>query len=235
MISGKRIYSKLPDIQPLFGDRNGPVIAVLPVGKGRLVLIADGQFASNENLGYGDNSIFLANLLARYARRGDRVLFDEFHHGEADLGGGVNMWTALGRPLQLATVQIVLAMLVAFAVVAVRFGTPVPLYRPGDRTSAEYVSSLASLYYKAGASTTALEMIYRQFLRETTSRLGLSADVNLEQLADAAARRGGVSVMEMRRLLALCEQHIDTGKISEAELLDLVRRMDRIRKEIGIA
>jgi hypothetical protein len=232
---GARIHSKLPDLTGLVGDKNGPVVAVLPVGKGRLIVVADGAFASNYNLGLSENAVFLANVLSRYARPGDNVLFDEYHHGDADLEGGSSLWNALGRPLQLAIVQVVLAILVAFAVASTRFGTAIPLIRAGSRTSAEYVTSLATLYWKAGASTTALEMIYRQFLRETTSRLGLSADVSLEQLADAAARRGGVSVMEMRRLLALCEQHIDTGKVSEAELLDLVRRMDRIRKEIGIA
>lgn len=235
LAGGVRIHGQHPDLVGIFGDRNGPVVAIEPVGKGRLIVIADGEFASNYNLGRADNSVFLGNLLGRYLGHGQRVLFDEFHHGDADIEGGGSVWTALGRPLQIAIVQIVLAMLVVIGVASSRFGTPVPLFRPGDRTSAEYVQSLATLYWKAGASTTALEMIYKQFLRELTSRLGLSADVNLEQLADAAARRGGVGVMEMRRLLALCEQHIDTGKVSEAELLDLVRRMDRIRKEIGIA
>lgn len=235
MSGDSRIRSALPGLVPLFGDRLGPVVAALSVGSGRLILVADGEFASNGNLGYSDNAVFLANVLTEFARPGARILFDEYHHGDTELEGGATVWSALGRPLQLAIVQIVLAILVAFAVVAVRFGTPVPLIRAGERNSAEYVTSLSNLYWKAGASTTALEMIYRQFLRETTSRLGLSADVNLEQLADAAGRRGGVSVMEMRRLLAHCEQYIDSGRISEAELLDLVRRMDRIRKDIGIA
>jgi len=198
-------------------------------------MVADGEFASNSTLGASDNAIFIGNILGRYAKPGDKILFDEFHHGDADFEGGGSVWTALGRPLQLTIVQLLLALIVVFVVAASRFGTPVPLFRPGERTSAEYVASLANLYWKAGASTTALEMIYKQFLRELTSRLGLSADVNLETLADVAARRGGVGVMEMRRLLTLCEQHIDSGKVSEVELLDLVRRMDRIRKDIGIA
>jgi len=233
--SGARIQSTAPEVAGLFGDRNGSVVSMMPVGKGRLIVIADDAFASNRALGCSENAVFIGNLLGRYARPGAKVLFDEFHHGDADIEGGGSVWGALGRPLQLTIVQLLLGMLVAFVVASSRFGTPVPLFRQGDRTSAEYVTSLANLYWKAGASTTALEMIYKQFLRELTSRLGLSADVNLETLADVAARRGGVGVMEMRRLLTLCEQHIDSGKVSEVELLDLVRRMDRIRKDIGIA
>jgi len=233
--SGARIQSTLPEVAGLFGDRNGAVVSMMPVGKGRLIVIADDEFASNRTLSASENAVFIGNLLGRYAKPGAKVLFDEFHHGDADIEGGGSIWGALGRPLQLTIIQLLLGMLVAFVVASGRFGTPVPLFRPGERTSAEYVTSLANLYWKAGASTTALEMIYKQFLRELTSRLGLSADVNLETLADVASRRGGVGVMEMRRLLTLCEQHIDSGKVSEVELLDLVRRMDRIRKDIGIA
>jgi len=38
-----------------------------------------------------------------------------------------------------------------------------------------------------------------------------------------------------RRLLATCEMRLDAGKVTEAELLDLTRQMESIRKEIGIA
>lgn len=242
-----RIETTSPHVLGLFGDAAGPVVALVPVGRGRIIVVADGEFASNRpiaiapnpsqmggSLGSSDNAAFLGNILSRYAKPGDEVLFDEFHHGEEEVDSGVSLWPALGRPLQLAFIQLLLAALVVVGVVAVRFGSPVPLNRSSGRTTAEYVTSLAALYWKAGASSTALEMIYKQFLRELTSRLGLSADVNLEQLADMASRRGGINQMELRRVLAACERIIDTGKVSEPELLDLVRRIDRIRKEIGI-
>ena len=54
-------------------------------------------------------------------------------------------------------------------------------------------------------------------------------------MADVAARRGGLDKAALRRLLATCEQRLDDGKVTEPELLDLARQMERIRKEIGIA
>ena len=218
----------------LFGDRAGPLALSVPVGRGRLVAIADAGFASNANLPRSENAAFLANVLGRAARPGAVVLFDEYHHGDAELAAGTTIWTALGRPLQLALIQIGLAGIVLIAVLAVRFGRPVPLSRGQVRTSTEYVTSLAGLYRRARASTAALETLYRQFLRDLAARLALAPDVNLERLADVAARRGGLDKSTLRRLLATCEQRLDDGKVTEPELLDLARQMDGIRKDIGI-
>ena len=96
---------------------------------------------------------------------------------------------------------------------------------------------MASLYRRAEASGTALETLYRQFLRDVCGRLALPPDVSLERLADVAARRGQVDKGRMRSLLATCEMRLDAGvgKVSEQELLDLTQQMERIRKDMGIA
>ena len=230
-----RLRRKTADGIALFGDRAGPFVLSIPVGTGRLVAIADSGFASNVNLTRSENTVFLANVLARAAHPGTTVLFDEYHHGDVNAAAGVSLWTVIGRPLQLALIQGVLALVILGAVVAVRFGTPIPLGRGLTHTSAEYVTSLAGLYQRAQASSTALEILYRQFLRDLAARLALAPDVNLEHLADVAARRGGVEKDALRRLLATCEQRMDDGKVTEAELLDFARQMERIRKDIGIA
>jgi hypothetical protein len=162
-------------------------------------------------------------------------LFDEYHHGDIDLGSEASLWAALGHPLQLVLIQIAVAFLVLAAALAVRFGSPIPLGQGISRTSTEYVTSLAMLYRRAQASTAALETLYRQFLRDLALRLALAPDVSLERLAEVAARRGGIDRSALRRLLATCEQRLDDGKVTEPELLDLARRMERIRKDIGIA
>lgn len=232
--SDSRLKRTRGDSLALFGDRAGPLALVIPVGKGRLIAVADGAVFSNSQLGRSENSVFLANILAHYGRPGGRVLFDEYHHGDAAEAGG-SVWEYLGRPLQLALIQLCLAALALLALLSVRFGPPVPAMQSLARSSADYVGSLASLYRRAGASQTALETLYRQFLRDICGRLALPPDVDLERLAAVAARRGQIDRERLRRLLATCELRLDQGKVSEAELLDLARQMESIRKEIGIA
>ena len=230
-----RLKRERPDSLALFGDSAGPVALAVPVGRGRLIAVADSRAFSNESLAKSENALFLANLLAHYGQRGGPVWFDEYHHGDVsgDVGGSV--WGSLGRPLQLALIQSLLAGLCLVVLLGGRFGPPVPLAQNAARSSADYVASLASLYRRAEASGTALETLYRQFLRDVCGRLALPPDVSLERLADVAARRGQVDKEGFRRLLATCELRLDQGKVSEAELLDLTRQMERLRKEIGIA
>jgi hypothetical protein len=103
-----------------------------------------------------------------------------------------------------------------------------------QRTSAEYVDSLAALHWRADARITALDTTYRQFLRDLSSRLSLPSDSSLEELAVAAGRRARVDPDRLRKVFAEAEFAMDTGKIGEAMLIDLVRRMDILRKEMGI-
>ncbi len=232
--AASRIRRTRPDALALFGDRAGPLAVVVPVGKGRLVAVADGAVFSNGQMTRSENAVFLADLLAHYGRPGGRVWFDEYHHGDA-AGDGGSVWEYLGRPLQLALIQLCLAGLGLLTLLAVRFGPPAAAAGRQARSSADYVGSLASLYRRAGASQTALETLYRQFLRDICGRLALPPDVDLERLAAVAARRGQIDRERLRRLLATCELRLDGGKITEAELLDLTRQMESIRKDIGIA
>ena len=233
--AGARLSRARPDGLALFGDGAGPLALEIPVGKGQLIAVADAGLFSNAGLARSENAVFLADLLAHYGRPGGAVLFDEYHHGDVADNPGGSVWEALGRPLQLALIQVLLAGLCLMVLLGGRFGPPVPTGRDLARSSADYVASLASLYRRAEASGTALETLYRQFLRDICGRLALPPDVNLERLADVAARRGQVNKEKLRRLLATCEMRLDAGKVTEAELLDLTRQMESIRKEIGIA
>jgi hypothetical protein len=124
--------------------------------------------------------------------------------------------------------------LVFGVVLSQRFGMPRASEQKARRNSGEYVASIASLYRGARATGPALEVIYRQFLRDVCARLALPPDISLEELADAAARRGQVNGVKLKRLLGRCEQSLDTMSLSESELLELVRQMERFRDELGI-
>jgi hypothetical protein len=209
-----------------------PVLMMFTVGKGRVYVVADGYFCSNGNLVRASNAAFAANILSESLRPGQKVLFDEYHHG--DVANTHNVWTALGLPAQRGILQLGFAALVMLLVLAPRFGTPRPMADQTSRSTGEYVASLASLYRAAHAASPALDFIYRQFLRDMCSRLALPSDISLADLADAAGRRGQIDAAELKRLLGRCEQCLATTSVSENDLLDLVRRMERFRKELGI-
>lgn len=236
---GQRLIRTTPDFVVLFGNLSGnpqraePVVVEYAVGKGRVIAIADSYFACNANLPRADNPSFLYNVLHSAAAPGGTILFDEFHHGDAAAGGG-GIWNALGKPLRLGAAQLALAFVLLALALALRFGVPVPLAQRVGHTSGEYVTSLAGLYRSAGATLPALETIYRQFLRDLCARFALPPDVSLSQLAEVASRRGRLDRNALRQLLSACERHLDQRQLSEGELLDLVRQMDRYRKQLDL-
>jgi hypothetical protein len=209
-----------------------PYIVVVPVGAGRLYLVADGEFASNNNLGRAGNAQFLANVLKSAAQPRDAVLFDEYFHGDrlSDTG----LWEAMGRPMQMATLQILLAMLVMLAALAPRFGRPLPANAGVQRTAGEYVASLASLYAGGKATTAALEPLYRQFLRDVCAYLGVASDITLDRLATIAAKGSGVTEAQVRNVLLRCENAIVRKSLTEAEMVYIVRDLEALRKELKI-
>ena len=66
-----RLARRQADGLALFGDSAGPLALEIPVGRGRLIAVADSRLFSNENLVKSENAVFYANLLAHYARPGD--------------------------------------------------------------------------------------------------------------------------------------------------------------------
>lgn len=217
--------------------RRGPVggepsVLTYAVGKGRVYVVADGFFACNANLARVNNAVFVTNILSEAVKPGDRILFDEYHHG--DITDTHSVWSALGAPARHGIIQLLVAAVAMALVLAPRFGTPQPSADRTRRNSAEYVASLASLYRSAHAATPALDFIYRQFLRDLCARLALPSDISLAQLADAAGRRGQVDAVELKKLMGSCEQHLSTQSVTESEMLELVRKMEQFRKEMGI-
>ena len=242
---GYRVYRQSDDGIVLFGSviadasragdryQEEPVAVTYPIGRGRVIAVSDDLFGSNSNLLRAGNAAFIDRMLALTAKPGARILFDEYHR---QFGGSApGLWPALGAPAQMAFVQLALAALIALLVLAPRLGRTEPLTENNERTSAEYITSLAALYRSARASGAALETVYRQFLREVCQKFGLPPGVSLEKLSETAARRGGVRADDLKRCLIACERALENhARPSDHDLVVLVRAIERFRKDLGI-
>lgn len=222
------------NVQPMPGNlaHAEPAVTMFAVGKGRIIAIADDYFASNRNLSEADNSAFLANIISTSARPGSEVLFDEFHHGDLS-SSSPTVWSAMGKPLQAASWQAALVFLLIVAMTAPRFGA-VKVYKRGEvRASGEYLTSLSGIYHRAEAAVPALEIIYRQFLRDICERLALPPDVPLDKLANIIARQTKIAPDGIKRLLAACELGLDRKQLTSRELLHLTRQMEQIKRQLN--
>ena len=156
------------------GDRRLPVrglVAVgFPLGKGRVVAIADPGMLRNDVMRLcGSNAPIRAATMVDWAGRGvhTRVVFDEFHHGH---GRHPSALRAVHRfltrsPIGRTLLQGVVAALVLLAALGARPLPPIGSDRVERRSALEHVGALAHAYQQSSAARTATRRLVRGLRR----------------------------------------------------------------------
>ena len=207
-------------VRVLVSDTAGPLVLAYGFGRGRVVAVIDEALFANARLTLADRAR-LAYALAAPARPGGVVAFDEAVHGYAVPD---HWWTIVPRPFAVALGIAVFVLLVAFAGAAVRLGPPVIPIQRADRSSAEFLSALASLLDRGGAAEKALADATASTTRAVARTLGVSEAASGDALA--ARLEPGELRASFERLLALARGHARTG-----DLIAGVALAARIRKD----
>jgi hypothetical protein len=216
------------------GDDQGAVLADAKVGKGRVVLLTDPFVVANNGIAKGDNAILAMNLFADSERPAGVIAFDEHHHGFGlSRSEGVIAYFS-GTPVPWMMAQLgVIALFVVYTY-GRRFARPLPLKQERRTTNLEFVSSMANITRLARASDLAMKNIYGEFHKRLCRYAGLSPTASAERLAAITARRSRLREDELRGLLSRCERVAGGAKVSDAELLNLVRRIRDIESELKL-
>jgi hypothetical protein len=129
----------------LVNERGRPValrLTMAPPGH-TVTIVADENLFRNETLRRTDAGEFVLGL---FARRYDRVLFDEYHQGfgpEGSLMASLLAWSTRS-PFGWAVWQLIAVGLVALAASALRFGPAMPSPARRRRAPLEHVQALAT-------------------------------------------------------------------------------------------
>jgi len=208
------------DYAPLFGTSGRILIAGIQIGQGYVYISATAQPFTNSGLRDKQHAALVLNMLRRTSP-GDRVLFDEYHHGlvapPAPTDGLLR--TAWGwAGIYAATVTALFLLLGGR-----RFGRAVPLKEEVERrSSAEYVESIADLYQRGGKRAYMLRHFYASFKRRLAQPYGINPQVDDREFVYQLAR---VRPIEEAALLALLAQ-LRATPASDAELLRVVAAAD---------
>jgi hypothetical protein len=233
---GARATLRAPDdALPLWwlGDRPGAVL--LRRSKGRILIVADARLLTREGLVRSngeprdDNVVFLANVAAM-AARDDKVYFDEYHHG---LRSGGGFWGYLEYHSERATpLLILLVLVVAGWMWAVRLGPPVPTPQTAGADAVDYASALARLYQKTAARRLLGRTLVRSFLGELTRHLRLRRNaLPAEILAAWRLHDPGPAMTRLQTLLRGVGE-LRRGEVSERQLLAWAQAFGRFTREI---
>ncbi len=192
--------------------------AVLRIGEGRAVIVADARPLSNEHAANDPLAILAIRAVLAYTPESDTVFFAEYHQGiRSDVSSAqVLADFFLGNPAGRALGHVVAVCVLALAFWGMRFGSPTPAIAPPDRerrSPLEHVSALGDLYRQSGADGTAALLMLGRLAR--SARRPPPRDVDeADALLGALDSRPGADAPLARVRRALHADPIDLPNIA---------------------
>lgn len=195
---------------PLLGPAREPVMLTFTREQGRVYALAGAYPFTNAGIDQADNARLILNLAGAPGRAG--IAFDEYHHGY--VRPPVEFTAVLfTQPWGWAALYGMGATVLYLALRGRRLGRAVPAESSQRRTVAEYVSSMAGLFRRAGQRDAIRRHYRREFRRQLAQPGGFDPELPAEEFARQLARY----------------QPVDP-----ADLTDLLRRLDRPTSEAGL-
>lgn len=161
-------------------ERKGPQpeISILPVGRGRVVAIADPDFLRNDVLRRTAGAVLAVRVLESVdPKRRSTIVFDEYHQGYGDTTKQTDVleYALFGTAWGRALVQLGIAGLLYLMVIGVRPIPPVARARYERRSPLEHVGALSRAYEAIDATQLAVQRLVRGVRRRhplgTTAQL----------------------------------------------------------------
>ena len=200
-------------------DGKGIVVSY-KVGKGEVIWWAGSECLMNSGIRDAGNLDLLLNSIGT---KGTRVLWDEYLHSWHETETGFTSFP----PIRYGLLQCGLAF-VALLLAYARRNAPIhPLYEPSRLSPLEFVNTLGSLYQRARATRTALEVPYYRFKALLAKRLGLRANASSADLARGARRRLAYNQPGLEETLEQIERSLNDLDLKEATVLELVQNLSR--------
>jgi hypothetical protein len=191
------------------------------VGQGQLLALSDPLILCNGYLDKADNGRFAADLMAM-TPAGGQIWFDEFHHGAMATASPETAW--MTTPWGFGLLIAVVIVFVGLALRGRAFGPAIPLRAREDRSSAEYATAVGSLLHRTGARRVTLEALLSATRRAIAQRVGLGGDVPSDRLNATIAQRAPAAAAELSR----AERELDLATVSEAQVLQMARRLHEL-------
>jgi len=220
-------FNSSPHVTPLIADAGGSIVVWYGLGKGTIVVVTDETLFDNNRLGRADNARLAFNLASYGVNRKQTVAFEEWSHGYQT---GDTWWTIMPRTLQVAIAVAGGALLLLLVGGIWRFGPPARLPATDERTSQEYLASMATLLERGRASRSAVRDLARIALHAAAASVGLPDATPATAIAtrlrgsDGGDRRAH-DVITLERLAGY--EHP-----TDAELVQAARLSRTLRKDL---
>ncbi len=217
------------DYAPILMTQHGPALAGIQEGRGYVYLTTATYPFTNGGIREPGSAALILNLL-RGVPQGALVLFDEYHHGYNRPPSLRS--TAFEQGWAWPVLYLLLVLGGYLALSGRRFGRAVPLREDvQQRSSAEYVRSLASLLRRAGQRAHIAGHFRADLKRRLARPYGFAPPDDDDTFVRELQRFGGVTgdqATQVRDLL-----HALAHDPDDEQLVRLVRQIDALIDERG--
>lgn len=221
------------EVAALYGTEEGAVVVTFPDGEGRVFLIASAYLFHKDGLQYdAGNATLLYNLMSTLPRNARIGLAEKRYYTTETRPPNPFAALVFGTRGGLAAVYICITLFVFLMLRGRRFGKPLDVQERSRRLSAEYVHAMTALYQKGNTRPEILKHIRDTFRSDLANRWRVNANLDTPTFLAELARRGAID--EDEELTHLVTDLEPSGNISEAQLLDLAKRVDAYREVANI-
>ena len=221
------------EVAVLYESEDGAVVVTFRDGEGRVFCIASAYLFSVDGLRYDENNAaLLYNLMSTLPRNARIGLAERIYYTVETRPPNPFAALVFGTRGGLAAVFICLVLFVFLTLRGRRFGKPLDVQERSRRLSSEYVHAMTALYQKGNTRADILRHIRDTFRADLGNRWRVNPNLDTPTFLRELVQRGAVDAdEELTRLVTDLEP---SGDISEAQLLDIAKRVDAYREVANI-
>ena len=221
------------EVAVLYSTANGAVVVTFRDGEGRVFFIASAYLFSIDGLLYDENNAaLLYNLMSTLSRNARIGLAERVYYTVETRPPNPFAALVFGTRGGLGAVYICLTLFVFLMLRGRRFGKPLDVQERNRRLSSEYVHAMTALYQKGNTRADILRHIREKFRADLGNRWRVNPNLDIPTFLEELVHRGAVD--ENEELTHLVTDLEPSGNISEAQLLDIAKRVDAYREVTNI-
>jgi hypothetical protein len=217
----------------LYGDTDSPAVVTWSVGHGAILWWAGPTPLTNAGITQEGNLNFFVDAVSDPLANADEqpdIYWDEYFHGQR-----ATLWAYFQKtPVPWGLLQFAVLGLAVLFTFSRRSG---PMMMPAVATRLaplEFVDTLGGLYHRAHAEPAVVAAVYQRFRGTLTRHLRLPMTIPDALLDEAVRGRLGLKDDSFLQTLQRADSASRAQKISPAEALELVRKLENYEEQLGL-
>jgi hypothetical protein len=209
-------------------DRGNPVTVRVAWGKGALILNCTPLAFTNIYLLSKENHKYASTTLS-YLPKTDVEWTEYYHIGRMEAQTPLR-FILTNEPLRWAYYLVVISILLFMLVEIKRKQRIIPIIKPLENTTLEFVSTIGNLYYQSGEHKNVAEKKIHFFLDQVRTKYWLSSHKLDEAFIQALTRKSGKPEEEVRGLITVIIFILNSRDIAVDRLVDLNERIEKFNQ-----